>query len=127
MRIAIALAVALMAASHVSHAQAGERPEIADRIYEYIMEQVDDYELLSEPKVLAICIDWEAPNETGIYVHNAFITYTGITSDRLFSPTRLATNAKLQCNRWAKSENIDCTCQTLDSNGKNVLKVPAGK
>ena len=40
MRIAIALAVALMAASHVSHAQAGERPEIADRIYEYIMEQV---------------------------------------------------------------------------------------
>ena len=127
MRIAIALAVALMAASHVSHAQAGERPEIADRIYEYVMGLADYYELLNEPKVMAICIDWDAPNKSGINIHNAFTTYTAIASNGPIFPAKLARDAKLRCNRWAKSENIDCTCQTLDSNGKNVLKVPAGK
>ncbi len=124
MRIVIALAVALMAANHASLVQAGERPDLAVRLHDYVMERVDSYGQLNEPKVMAICIDWDAATELGIYVHNVFVTYTGITSDRPIFPTQLAADAKLRCNRWAESEKIDCTCQMLDSNGKNVLKVP---
>ena len=76
---------------------------------------------------MAICIDWDAQTESGIYIHNAFTTYTGITSDAPIFAGELARDAKYRCKQWAKSENIGCTCQMLDSNGKNVLKVPAGK
>ncbi len=127
MRIAIALAVALMAASHASLVQAGKRPEVAVRVYEYVMEHVDYYGSLNEPKVMAICVDWDAQTESGIQIHNAFTTYTGITSDRPIFAGELARDAKRRCKAWAKSENIDCTCQMLDSNGTNVLKVPPRK
>ncbi len=124
MRIVIALAVALMAANHVSLLRADERSEIADRVYDFVMEQVQVYGSLTEPKVMAICIDWDASTESGINVHNAFITHTGISSDRPIFSTSLAVDAKSRCKAWAKSEKIDCTCQMLDSNGKNVLEVP---
>ena len=81
MRIIIAPAVALMAASHASPVQAGERPDRAKWIYDIVMDWVGDYGLLNEPKVMAICIDWDAQTESGIYIHNAFTTYTGINSD----------------------------------------------
>ncbi len=127
MRIAIALAVALIAASHAPLVQAGERSDVAGRVYEYVMERVEAYGSLNEPKVMAICIDWDAPTASGINVHNAFMYYTGESSDRPIFQTRLAAGAKRICKQWAKSEKIDCTCQMLDSNGVNVLEVPAGK
>ena len=105
-------------------ARAGEESGTASSIYEYVMERVGDYGQLNEPKVMAICIDWDAPNESGIYVHNVFVTYTGITSDRPIFAGDLARDAKHRCKKWAKSEKIDCTCQMMDKNGKNVLKVP---
>ena len=127
MRIAIALAVALMAASHASHVQAGEGPEVVDGVYGYVMERVEVYWSLNEPKVMAICIDWDAPTASGFNVHNAFMYYTAEASDKPIFQTTLAANAKLSCKRWAKSEKIDCSCEMLDSNGTNVLKVPPRK
>ena len=127
MRIVIALAVALMAANHASLVQAGERPDLAVRLHDYVMERVDSYGQLNEPKVMAVCVDWNASNESGIYVHNVFIHYTGITSDRPIFAGELARAAKDRCKKWAKSEAIDCTCTMLDSNSKNVLKVPTAK
>ncbi len=124
MRIVIALAVALMAANHASLVQAGERPDTAKWIYDLVMDWVEDYGSLNDPKVMAICIDWDASTESGIYVHNAFIHYTGITSDIPVFAGKLAQDAKYRCRKWAKPEKIDCTCQMLDSNGNNVLKVP---
>ena len=116
-----------MVTNHVSLVQADVRSETADRVYDFVIERVDHYRTLSESKVMAICIDWDASIESGIYVHNVFVTYTAEWSDRPIFPTRLGANAKLRCKKWAKSENIDCTCQMLDSNGKNVLKVPPRK
>ncbi len=127
MRIAIALAVAPIAASHAPLVQAGERSGTANLIYDYVMEQVEAYGPLNEPKVMAICIDWDAPTASGIKLHNAFMYYTGESSDRPIFQTRLAAAAKRSCKQWAKAEKIDCTCQMLDSNGVNVLDVPAGK
>ncbi len=127
MRIAIAVAVALMAANHVSLVQAGERSDRETEIYDLVMDWVGDYGQLNEPKVMAICIDWDAPTASGFRIHNAFTTYTGITSDRPIFASELARNSKSRCKSWAKAENIDCTCQMLDSNGQNVLKVPARK
>ncbi len=124
MRIVVALAVAPMAASLSLPAGADERSETAKWLYDAVMEGVQEYKQLEEPKVMAICIDWDASTESGINVHNAFITHTGISSDRPIFSTRLAADAKSRCKAWAKSEKIDCTCQMLDSNGKNVLEVP---
>ena len=124
MRILITLAVAPMAANHVFLVQADERSDLADRVSEYVMERVDVYGPLNEPKLMAICIDWDASTASGISVHNAFMYYTAEASDKPIFQTTLAANAKLSCKRWTKSEKIDCTCQMLDSNGKNVLRVP---
>ena len=89
------------------------------------MERVDYYGSLNEPKVMAACIDWEASNASGIYVHNVFSTYTSMGTDVPVFLSELARDAEFRCKQWTKSEKIDCTCQMLDSNGKNVLKVPA--
>ena len=127
MRIVIALAIALMAANHVSLVQADERSETGDKVYEYVMERATFYASINRSKVMAACIDWDSPNEWGIYLHNVFTTYTSPNSDIPIFTGELARDAKHRCKQWAKSENIDCTCQRLDSNGKNVLKVPARK
>ena len=55
------------------------------------------------------------------------MSYTGESSDAPIFAGVLARNAKLGCKEWAKFENIDCTCEMLNSNGKNVLKVPSRK
>ena len=89
------------------------------------MEKLKYYGPLNEPKVMVICVDWDAPSASGIHIRNAFTTYTSITSDAPIFAGELARDAKYRCKKWAKAENIDCTCQMLDSNGKNVLKVPA--
>jgi hypothetical protein len=88
------------------------------------MERVEYYGPLNDPKVMAICIDRDASAESGIHIHNAFTTYTGINSDAPIFAGELARNAKHRCKQKAKSENIGGPCQMLGSNGKNVLKIP---
>ena len=122
MRVFLASVFALTAALHTAPAVAGERTKLEVEVYEYVMEQVDYYELLNEPKVMASCIDWNAPNESGVYVHNVFTYYTGQSSDRPIFSSELARSAMTWCKKWKKAEKIDCTCQMLDKNGKNVLK-----
>jgi hypothetical protein len=126
MRIVIAMAVALMVASHSLPAGADERSDRAKWLYDLVMDRVGgSYGSLNEPKVMAICIDWEALTESGIYVHNVFSTYTSMGTDVPVFLSKLARDAEFRCKQWAKSEKIDCTCQMLDSNGKNVLSPPA--
>ena len=125
MRIVISLAIALIAANHVSLVQADERSEVADSVYEYVMERMKSYASINQTKAMVICIDWDAPTVSGIHVYQAFSYRTGEGSDAPIFTGKLAQNAKYECKKWAKSENIDCTCQRLDSDGKNVLKVPA--
>ena len=72
-------------------------------------------------------IYWDAPTASGFNVYNAFSYPTGEGSDIPIFSGELAQSAKYDCKKWVKSENIDCTCQMLDSNGKNVLKVPPGE
>ena len=78
--------------------------------------------MLNEPKVMAACIDWNASNEFGVYVHNVFSYYTGMTSDIPIFASELGHGAMTWCKDWRKDEKVDCTCQMLDKNGKNVLK-----
>jgi hypothetical protein len=127
MRFVNSLAIALLTGILNLPAGAGEKSETAKLVYEYVMEQVGEYGGLPEPKVMVACINWDAPTALGYNVRNVFVTYTGITSDRPIFAGKLAQDAKRRCKKWAKSEMIDCTCQRLDSNGKNVLKVPGGK
>ena len=122
MRIYLVSLLVLMTAIHTLAAVAGERSKREIEVYDYVMEQVDYYELLNEPKVMAACIDWNAPNEYGVHVHNAFTYYTGITSDAPIFSAELAHNAMTWCKDWRKAEKVDCICQMLDKNGKNVLK-----
>jgi hypothetical protein len=127
MRVFLVSAVALMTAINAPPAVAGERPKIEVELYDYVMEKVDDYALLNSPKVMASCIDWDASNEFGVYVHNVFTYHTGISSDRPIFASELARNAMNWCKKWAEDEKVGCTCQMLDKNGKNVLKAPRGK
>ncbi len=124
MRIVIAMAIALMAASHSLPAGADERSETADKVYEYVMERMKFYASINQTKAMVICIDWDAPTASGINVYNAFSYRTGEGSDIPIFTSKLAQSAKYECKKWVKSEKIDCTCKMLDSNGKNVLKVP---
>ena len=105
--------------------QADERSEIADKVYEYVMERVKSYASISRTKAMFICIDWDAPTASGFNVYNAFGYVTDEGSDIPIFTGELAQSAKYDCKKWVKSEKIDCTCQRLDSDGKNVLKVPA--
>ena len=52
------------------------------------------------------------------------MAYTAETSDVPVFLGRLENDAKHGCKVWAKKEKIDCTCQMLDKNGKNVLRQP---
>ena len=127
MRMVFALVLGLMAAGNNALAQADEKSQTADRVYDYVMEKVSSYGSLNDPKVMMVCIDWDAQTDSGIYVHNAFTTYTASYSDGPIFVSELARDAKMRCKKWAESEKIDCTCQALDKNGKNVLDVPPRK
>ena len=122
MHIFIASLLALMTAIHTLPAVAGGRSALEVEVYDYVMEQIDYYEMLNEPKVMAACIDWNAPNEFGVYVHNVFSYYTGINSDAPIFASELGHSAMTWCKDWRKAEKVDCTCQMLDKNGKNALK-----
>lgn len=95
------------------------------QVYDDIMAKVTGYHGFREPKVMAACIDWDAPNFSGFRVAKVFITYTNEGSDVPVFIGRLAQDAKYRCKQWRKSEKVDCRCQMVDMNGKNVVEAPA--
>ena len=119
-----AIIAGLILGSYGFVAHADEKANLADRIYNYLMEQLPDYGTLPEPKVMAVCIEWDRATAPPFYIHNVFATYTGQGTDKQIFIGVLQRDAELRCNRWASSENVDCTCQMLDKNGKNALRIP---
>ena len=123
---ALLAALAMTAPLDPNTSQAGEPSAQARMIHELVMDHMKGYDQLEEPKVMAICIDWQADNEAGFFIHNAFVTYTSMASDVQVFIGKLVQDAKFRCKQWRKAEKIDCSCRMLDKNGKNVLKVPSG-
>ena len=124
MRVIAALFVACLAACHITPVRAGADLDLAGRLHALVMEAVKSYGQLNEPKVMAACIEWRTPDTGEIRLHNVFIAYTGEASDVPIFVTSLAQKGLHNCRKWASSENVHCTCQMLDQNGKNVLEVP---
>ena len=114
-----AIIASLIFGSYGSIALSDEKADLADRIHSFVMERIPEYVASNESKVMAACIEWDEP-----YLHNVFSYRTDPNSDAPIFTSRLQQLAMLSCKRWAKSEKIDCTCQMLDKNGKNVLRVP---
>ena len=114
-----AIIVGLILGSYGSFALSDEKADFADRIHSFVMEKIPEYVAFNESKVMAVCIEWDEPN-----IHRVFSYRTDPHSDTPIFTSKLQQVAMLSCKRWASSENVDCTCQMLDKNGKNVLRIP---
>jgi hypothetical protein len=114
----------LLWGSYGSVAHSDEKARLADGLYNYVMERYPEYATLPEPKVLAACIEWDRATQPPIFIHNVLVTYTDPGTDAQIFIGELKRDALLRCKRWASSENVDCTCQILDMNGKNALRIP---
>ncbi len=114
-----AIIVGLILGSYGSFAFSDEKADLADRIHSFVMEKIPEYVAFNESKVMAACIEWDGPN-----IHQVFSYRTDPHSDASIFTSKLERSAMLSCTRWASSENVDCTCQMLDKNGKNALRIP---
>jgi len=123
MRIMRILAAALLSLAATVPAPAWAQADLADRIHDWVMGEVRQYESLNEPKVMAVCITWRDENNK-VSVENVFILYTGIASDGPVFAETLKRKSLHNCKSWRKSESIDCDCTMLDENGQNVLRLP---
>jgi hypothetical protein len=97
---------------------------LPDKIHAWVMENFREYGELPKSKVLVACIEWNRTTPPPAFVHQVFATYSDPTSDRPIFLTQLASDARHRCKKWRKAKNIDCKCQVLDQNGKNMLKAP---
>lgn len=101
-----------------------DKRTLADRIHASIMDRFPEYGRNQSMKVMVACIRWDSPTPPRIQVKGATYTYTDAGSDGQINPAELRHDALRRCRGWAARENIDCTCQAVDDNGKNVLRVP---
>ena len=119
-----AIIAGLILGSYGFVAHADEKADLADSIYNYVMEKVPEYETLRESKVMTVCIEWDRPTPPSISIHQVFVTYEDPHTDIPVFINKLQQDALQKCERWASSKNANCTCQMLDKNGKNALRIP---
>ncbi len=117
---AVALLLGLAFPADRSVAQSG----LPEKIHAWVMENYREYDELPESKVLVACIEWNRTTSPPTFVHRVFATYSHPNSDRPIFTSQLASDARHRCQKWRKAKKIDCKCQVLDKDGKNVLKAP---
>jgi len=124
MQRTLVVVVATVLSVTAALAESPEKKALADRIHAFVMERSAEYRRTHRTKAMVICIQWVSPTPPRIKIEGVFATRTGIGSDGpIFTPD-LRRNAMRRCKAWAKKEGADCTCQRLDEDGKNVLRVP---
>jgi hypothetical protein len=98
--------------------------DLPDKIHAWVIENYREYDELPKSKVLVACIEWNRATPPPAFVHQVFATYSDPNSDRPIFLEQLASDARQRCKKWRKAKKIDCKCQALDKDGKNVLKAP---
>ncbi|MBY8975021.1 hypothetical protein KHP62_04325 [Rhodobacteraceae bacterium NNCM2] len=95
----------------------------ASEIHQKAMAKSTDYRTEGRSKVMAACITWPDTREGTPVLHGVAYA-TAAASGKDIGPGRLRNSAQNRCIGWEAKNNVDCTCEFLDVNGKNVLQVP---
>jgi len=100
--------------------------EIASALHDAILDQVSAYRDLKRKKALAACIDWGIGSGGYVDVYFTSAYYEDEYSERssIITLTRLMNLALTDCERTRDGAKLDCLCQEVDRNGRNVLAVP---
>ncbi len=99
--------------------------KVADRIHEYVMDEVRDYVLTSGTKALAACVRWPEDGTGTVYVDTLGGSYVADQSDGQLSGNLIVNSAMRSCQGQQARGQYDCDCQLLDVGGSNRLSVPA--
>lgn len=104
--------------------QFGEKASpVAQSVYRAVMDNYRIYPGLNEPKILSGCLSLVEDREPPLRIHQIFAWYTDVSSDAPVFAGELRRNAMQACRDWQRTEDVACTCQMIDINGKNVLKL----
>ncbi|MEM9043191.1 MAG: hypothetical protein AAGC81_00740 [Pseudomonadota bacterium] len=96
----------------------------AASLYAQAMERVNEYRIETRSKVMAACIRWPDSAEGTPEIKGVGYAVTEISSEVNVRTSTLRRNAQNRCIAWEANNNLDCTCEFLDVNGRNVLQVP---
>jgi len=107
-------------------AQTPLQGEIARALYDAILKQATAYRDLTRKKALAACIDWGIGSGGYVDVYFTSAYFEGEYSERASAVTiaRLINLALSDCECTRDVAKLDCLCQPVDRNGRNVLTVP---
>ena len=119
-----ALPAVLLAACQAATPQTGEQLALADRLHAAAMRGQPEYVAATNGKAMAACIDW--PTATGREPELVWTPWTYVSnfSDGGIPTPTLENDTLLRCRSTAAEQSWHCTCQTIDRNGRNVLRVP---
>lgn len=124
--LSAALAACAGQAGPERSAQTPLQREIAQVLYAAILDQAPTYRALTRRKVLAACIDWGhgAGGYVDVYFTSAY--YEAEYSERgaAAALSRLMNLALADCERTRAEADLECQCQEVDHDGRNVLSVP---
>lgn len=97
----------------------------ASEIHANAMAKVNEYRIETRSKVMTACISWPDNPQNKPEVGGVAYAMTSKGSDINVSAGGLRRSAQNRCLAWEAKNNVDCTCEFLDVNGKNVLQIPA--
>ena len=88
------------------------------------MDRANSYRIETRSKVMAACIIWPDSPDGTPEIKGVGYALTSTGSAVNVRTGVLHRNAQNRCIAWEAQNNVDCTCEFIDSNGKNVLQVP---
>jgi hypothetical protein len=88
------------------------------------MQDQPQYTEVTSGKAMIACIDWRSQTGGNPRLVWTPWTYVSDSSDASIFVTTLENDALNRCKDTAADQNWNCTCHTLDRNGKNVLRIP---
>lgn len=97
----------------------------ASELHAQAMSRANDYRIEGRSKVMAACISWPDAADGTPTLRGAAYAMTSIGSDVNMKAGSLRRTAQNRCLAWEAKNAVDCTCEFLDVNGKNVLQIPA--
>ena len=121
----LAINLLILAACTPPTSNTPEGQKVAERIHEYVMDQVTDYRLSSNTKALAACIRWPTDASTPIFVDTVGGAFVADQSDGQLAPGAIISSAMQNCQGNQARGQHDCDCQLLDVGNSNRLEVPA--
>ena len=103
-------------------APTGEASNLAQKAHALALERADGYASNGFGKALSACITWPRTAEGAPKVEYAHYTYTEIGTDGQVPTSQLRDSTLQACKGVAARYDLDCACQIVDINGKNVVQ-----